>query len=148
MSGMGDIQPVASLSFTPQPPFWARATAGTDVTLFSVPDYQIARIDYIGLTIEFDWVDVNVTAEVLYGDSDADTLGRIIAISANQQVSDSSLTFQQRWYTATEQPFYVPKGPSLQYFYLGSSSSDPLGGISHVCCFIAYSLALGPPGTI
>jgi hypothetical protein len=96
MSGMGDIQPLRDLSFTPQPPFWARATAGTDVTLFSVPDYQICRIDYIGLTIEFDWTDGNVTAEVLYGDADPDTLGRILSLSAMADVSYTPEIYQQR----------------------------------------------------
>jgi hypothetical protein len=148
MSGMGDIQPIGDLNFVPQPAVWGSVTAGDNLHLFDVPDYQVMRIDFAALTIRYRWEDMMTEAELQYGNVTTGDRGAILAISAVSQPSFTEFVYQQRYYVQTECAFYCSKGPFLQGLYLDSATSNPLGGISFVNCFVAYSLAYGAPGVL
>jgi hypothetical protein len=148
MSGLGDIQPVGDLNFVPQPAIWGSVTAGSNLHLFDIPDYTICRLDFAALTIRYRYEDQMAEAELQYGNVTTGDRGAILAISAVSNPSFTEFLYQQRYYVQTECPIYIQKGPFLQGFYLDSASSNPLGGISFVNCFLGYSLAYGAPGVL
>jgi hypothetical protein len=146
MSGMGDIQPVSNLSFVPQPAIWGEVTAGDDLVLLTIPDYQIARIDYCAITIQYRWEDTMTECELQYGGGSS--WGVILAVGAFSSPAFTEFIYQQRYYVASEQPMYIAHGDAAYGFKLASASVNPLGGISKCQAFIAWSMAAGPYGTL
>lgn len=148
MSGLGDVQPAADYQWVAQPAVWGSVTAGNNLTILTQPDYTVMRIDYAALTIRYRWEDTMVEAELQYGNVSTGDRGAILAVAGYSSPSFTEFIYNQRYSVNTEQPFMISHGPALQSLVLDSAASNPLGGISFVNVFVAYSLALGPYGTL
>jgi hypothetical protein len=147
MSGSGDVQPSQDYQWTAMPAIWGSVTAGDNLTLFTPPDFTAIRIDYAALTIRYRWEDQMTEAELQYGNVDTGDRGAILAVAAFSNPSFTEFVYQQRYQVSTEQPIFLSHGDALQSLYIDSATSNPLGGISFINAFVAYSQAQGPYGT-
>lgn len=147
MSGMGDIQPQADYQWVAQPAIWGSVTAGSNVTMLTIPNFSALRIDYAALTIRYRWEDTMVASELQYGNVDTGDRGPILAISAFSPPAFTEFIYQERYFVNTEVPFYLPKATTGTVVVLDSATVGGSGGLSFCVVFIAYSLAQGPPGS-
>jgi hypothetical protein len=133
MSNEGPI-PDSGYNFSPQGSVWsAYSIPGTTTALFSIPHLYIGRVDYAILSLNWDPADLNVWADLMYGE--VGNMAPILSVSNGNATIGVVPILQTRFIAQTSTPFVCGGGG----FEIVSGSS--LATRSSISALIAWSTA-------